>query len=641
MVKLNIWCNLSNRPSKTNKQSKQNTIDNQNNIKPTPKWFYVVAILIPILFFVLLEIGLRIFNYGKDVPQWIKVDDQHYMLNPDIAYRYFYSTNGIPYSSTDIFTINKQQNTFRVFVMGASSAAGFPSAPAGTFPRYINERLRLMYPDKNIEMINVSMAAINTYALRDMLPGVIEQKPDLVLFYIGHNEYYGALGVGSMESLGAYRSVINLMLKLNNYKTVELIRNTIKYFINMFSSPSKHSGTLMARMAKDQSIAYNSNVYKLGIAQYERNMEDMLELLKENKIPTILGTLTCNLIDQKPFISGSEKSNANAYYAKGKQAFSKGDIKLAKEYFNKAKDFDLLRFRAPSDINKTIVKLSKKYNLPCVDVESEYCNISKSGIPGNDVMTDHLHPTVRGYNYIGKLYFEEMLKQGYVPDNRKLSLSNNQQDSITVKELKYSIVDSLITQYRITILKNDWPYVEQQAPLKEVLRQFNLKNYIDSLALYVVDSKLSWEKAHRDAASWFLRKGEIDKFIYEMDLLLDVYPQIKEYYQTAYSQLLVAKQFDKAYKYLYLDYTYKPNDFNSKWLGIIDLSKQKINSSIIYLEKSLTFKSNDPQVLFNLAGAYLTNKNYTKALWAINNCVQINPNFPGAQSLQYQIKQLQ
>ncbi len=101
-----------------------------------------------------------------------------------------------------------------------------------------------------------------------------------------------------------------------------------------------------------------------------------------------------------------------------------------------------------------------------------------------------------------------MVKNNFVPDNRKLNLTNNQQDSITVKELKYSIVDSLITKYRITILKNDWPYVDKQTPLKEVLRQFNLKNYVDSLALYVVDSKLSWEKAHRDAAAYFLKKGE-------------------------------------------------------------------------------------------------------------------------------------
>jgi len=37
------------------------------------------------------------------------------------------------------------------------------------------------------------MAAINSYALLDMVDEVIQQSPDAVLIYTGHNEYYGAL----------------------------------------------------------------------------------------------------------------------------------------------------------------------------------------------------------------------------------------------------------------------------------------------------------------------------------------------------------------------------------------------------------------------------------------------------------------
>ena len=40
--------------------------------------------------------------------------------------------------------------------------------------------------------------------LRALLPtgAAWSQEPDAVLIYAGHNEYYGALGVGSTESLG-------------------------------------------------------------------------------------------------------------------------------------------------------------------------------------------------------------------------------------------------------------------------------------------------------------------------------------------------------------------------------------------------------------------------------------------------------
>mgnify|MGYP000915160728 CR=1 FL=1 len=61
-----------------------------------------------------------------------------------------------------------------------------------------------------------------------MMPGIIEQNPDMILIYAGHNEYYGALGAGSLESLGNSRWLVNQMLAANKYKTVQLLRNTIK-----------------------------------------------------------------------------------------------------------------------------------------------------------------------------------------------------------------------------------------------------------------------------------------------------------------------------------------------------------------------------------------------------------------------------
>ena len=47
------------------------------------KWFFAVMILIPVLFFVLLELFLRIINYGEDIPQWIDVGGGKYVINPE------------------------------------------------------------------------------------------------------------------------------------------------------------------------------------------------------------------------------------------------------------------------------------------------------------------------------------------------------------------------------------------------------------------------------------------------------------------------------------------------------------------------------------------------------------------------------
>ena len=205
----------------------QNNTDKIKLKRKSPLWFYLILVLIPILFFVLLEILLWIFKYGRNDDQWIKITDTKQMLNPDIAGRYFFNTKDSPQSNNDAFNIVKKENTFRIFVMGGSSAQGFPFSPNGNFGRYIRDRLELILPEKHIEVINIAITATNSFTIRDLLPEVIEQKPDLILIYAGHNEYYGALGIGSTENIGSSRDFVNFLIWLNKFKSVELLRNIL------------------------------------------------------------------------------------------------------------------------------------------------------------------------------------------------------------------------------------------------------------------------------------------------------------------------------------------------------------------------------------------------------------------------------
>ena len=59
--------------------------------------------------------------------------------------------------------------------------------------------------------------------------------------------------------------------------------------------------------------------------------------------------------------------------------------------------------------------------------------------------------------------------------------------------------------------------------------------------------------------------------------------------------------------------------------------------SIPYLEESVRLNPNDPQTLYNLAGAYSLDKKFMKALETINACLRINPKYPSAVSLKTQL----
>jgi tetratricopeptide (TPR) repeat protein len=609
--------------------------------KPAPRWFFAVLFLIPIIFFVLLEICLRIFNYGYDTTQWIPATDDKYYLNPEIARRYFYNTERVPYSNQDFFDMEKKQNAFRVFILGGSSAAGYPFSPLGSFSRYLRKRLEILYPSSEIEVVNIGLTAVNSYTIRDLMPGVLEQKPDLILIYAGHNEYYGALGAGSMESLGNSRELVNLILYLNKYKTVELLRNIIKGIVKIFSSESEYkSGTLMSRMAKDQYISFNSETYFNGISQFDGNMRDILEMAKEKNVPVILSTLASNLKDQPPFVSvkSDKLPEANVIYTEAKNELNSENYKKADSLFRFAKDLDALRFRAPEEINRIIKSLGEKYNFPVVNIDSVFSAVSPDGITGKNLMTDHLHPTLKGYHLIGKVFFDKMKEKNFLPSSEPLNLPDKEQDSITVSSFNFTKLDSVLAEFRIKILKNDWPFVEKatrQQPYSVLLKP---KNIIDSIAVEVINDEIIWEAGHRKLAAYYLEKNDIISFLKEMDALIFQYPVVIEYYEYVVNVLIPLQEYDKAYKYLETGYKIKPTAYTAKWLGTINLYNKNFDVAEKYLKESLNFDNNDAQVWYNLAGVYVMKKDYKLALETVNKALSISPDYPEAISLRQQLQ---
>ena len=281
---------------------------NKYSEKSSPILFYVIMFLIPLILLIGLEIGLRVFNYGRDLNAFITLSeeyDNYLFTNPDLPFRYAANMETPPAVSLDGFLKEKPDSTFRIFVMGGSSAAGFPYAYNATFPRYIKRKLEIVYPKINFEVINLGITAHNSYTVADLAEDVIEQSPDLVLVYAGHNEYYGILGVGSTIKFGNSQWLPKLIISLNKYKTYELVNNLMRKITSVFASSEgkvANSETLMSRMIGDNNIPFNSETYYNGIEQFRVNMKDFLKSMKKSNIPVTIGGLTSNLL-QPPFTS--------------------------------------------------------------------------------------------------------------------------------------------------------------------------------------------------------------------------------------------------------------------------------------------------------------------------------------------------
>jgi tetratricopeptide (TPR) repeat protein len=599
--------------------------------KKTPKWFYTVLILLPVLLIVMLEIILRFLDYGENIEQWVDAGEGKYVINSNIGKKYFTSGDFIPTTNEDYFDIQKKKDSFRVFVLGGSSAEGYPFSPMGSFSRYIRKRLELTYPDTDIEVINLGMTAVNSYTILDLVPGMLDQKPDLILIYAGHNEYYGALGVGSVQSLGTSRTLINLILYLNDFKTTQLLRNAISFIYSNFASGDRTAdGTLMTKMANNKNILLDSDVYNAGLEQFKGNLSDILSLIKDKDVDVIVGRLVCNLRDMKPFISDETPgyTNADQVYEEAWEKYNKDNFKKADSLFRIAKDLDVLRFRAPEKINTIIDEIGDEFNVAIAPVDSMFNSVSPGGIVGENLVVDHLHPNVEGYQLIGKTFYDCMQQNNYLPKTEQAKIPFEKQDSLTRQNFVFTKLDSVIGNYNIKVLKNNWPYVKNSLRMNEFKRKdflnfFKPQNLTDSLAMYKIEG-MTWTDIHLLAAQTYLRKDDIKNYLVHMNTLLSQFPVLKDF-NTVLTYFFNQKKIDLS-------------DYSSKRVGIIELHIGKYDDAVKHLSEAYNTDPKDPQILYNLSLLYFKKNDLKAAGTYINKCLDIDQNYPNAKDLKLEIK---
>ena len=597
------------------KQIRSNN-DEQKSVLSTARkrLFIVITISLPLIFLLLLEIGLRIFNYGGNLDLFIEGPPgygQYLRTNPEVARRYFVMQKRVPTPPKQLFLKQKPSNGYRIFVLGESSTAGFPYGYNACFSNILERGLQNSFPDKYIEVVNVAMAAINSYTLLDLLDEVIEQSPDAIIIYTGHNEYYGAMGVGSEESTGISRWLTILYLDLRSYRTFLLVRNFIGWAkesisrIFYGSSEVDPSQTLMERIVAEQTIPFNSNLYTAGVEQFKKNMNAILEKTSIHKIPVILSELVSNVRDQKPFISvkDSKGESAETIYKLARQEENEGEFETAKQNYFKAKDLDALRFRAPEEFNAILHELSLKFSCPIVPMESYFEKSSPNGLIGNSLMLEHLHPNKEGHFLMAKAFYNLMQKNNFISSSWKYNGIDEERNK-GITEL-----DSVCADLQIRFLKGGWPFQPKSLP-NHFLKSFIPHNYLEDIAYKVLKgTDFSMETAHMELGNYYQKQGLLDKAFKEYFTLFTSIPQETEFYKKAVLVLLEEKKYEQADSLLQKSLKYKKYPFAYKWIGQIAMMNGDYNKAISYLSRADLL---DQQVVFNLSRAYYLDKQWFK-----------------------------
>lgn len=571
--------------------------------------FWLLTLSFPIALFVLAELTLRIIDYREAYQElFIAVPEHEEFLiaNPSFSTRYFPSFK--PQVAPNTFKKVKEPNTFRVFVLGGSSTQGFPYNYYHSFAANLERSLLAETVDLKIEVVNLGMTAVNSYVLQDLASRILPYEPDAIVIYAGHNEYYGSFGVGtSMFGLGSSIAVKRLIIALKDLRLYQFIETVLRP-----DSEQTQNRTLMAEAVKESSIEFDAELYHNGIKQFSENLSSTILTFTEQNIPVYVGTLASNLADQAPM---SDNAAAIASYEKAKNLLTAGEVDSAFSYFEKAKELDGIRFRAPKKINEVI---SKNYesakNVYVVDIYELAKQQSPNGIPGNNWFTDHLHPTAAANQEIGFLFYDRIAET-------HPTLKEHLHKSVLSLEMPISQFEKTYAEVQISRLLFGYPFIKNLTAEQERARfdsyyksQLNT-SFVDSLAA------LTWRTQRQVSLSL----TDVINFATSSS---DSSTVMQHYLPLAYWQLFNKNLLLKGANYalnnrnldnqsaLMLQLAAKnyPNElFISSSLAALYLVNKDLKRAEQWLKKSERIDENDPNTLYNFARLYALKRDSVNA----------------------------
>jgi tetratricopeptide (TPR) repeat protein len=629
------------------------------------RWFKIIVLALPLLFFVAVELVLCGLNYGGNLSLFIPLEAApgYWRVNPQVGLRYFANLRVAPETSNDVFTAYKAAGTYRIFVLGGSSAYGYPFGHNGSLSKFLLQRLQAHFPEKRLEIVNLAMPAINSFSLLDMLAEALQQRPDALVIYAGHNEYYGALGVGSTESLGQSRAMIRLYLKLQNFRTFLFLRRQIENLKRWFAKKSANAeadgATLMERMVGNKTIPFGSTTYHRGVEFFRQNLRELGQRAQEQSVPVYFCTLVSNLRDQAPFVSlasgeidsvrlrtemqkgrelektgafaealaiyqklaEQEKVYAELYYRLGKCCEALQRVNEAQEFYQHARDLDALRFRAPTVFNTVIHEVAAATDNPLVQVDSAFAGASPQGLMGNNLFLEHLHPNLQGYFMMAREIAMAMQREGAIA--RVWPNSAAMPDSALWQQRAVTPLDLEVAKIRIGMLTSRWPFVPERM---QGNFQYQAQDEIQRHAKELWQKNMTWEQAHVKAAEFYAQQGDLRSAAREYEALILETPYNVSPYLRAGLIYVAMGEMAAAKKHFTASLAISETAEAHENLGAILLQEKNVNAALPHLERALQTQPNDPELLYNLTGGYLMAGKADQAEATLRQLERLRPN---------------
>jgi tetratricopeptide (TPR) repeat protein len=412
----------------------------------------VLALLMPVLLLAGLELVLRVVGFGYNWHLFRPVPNHGvHGANATFGYRFF-PQNIARKPVPGVFALEKGPRTFRIFVMGASAAAGIPNATY-SFAQILDVMLEAQYPDFDFETVNTAVTAINSHVVLPIVEECTAYEPDLFIVYLGNNEVIGPFSAGS--------SLVRQKTGLRRIRaTIGLRKTKIGQLIQSVENNLRDEDELLREwrgmtMFSKNFLASDDPALDIVAAQFRANLEDIVKAAARTATPIMLCTLAVNLRDSAPFISLHREDLGAAEQARWDELFVAANAELAAgrpeaaiplyrraaaiddqyavlhyqlghallgmdqtatatEHFLRARDLDGLRFRTDSRLNDVIRAVAREESgadLQLIDIAQLVADWSsaRDSVQGEDLFFEHVHFNFAGNYLIARLLYDRVI----------------------------------------------------------------------------------------------------------------------------------------------------------------------------------------------------------------------------------------
>ena len=386
-----------------------------------------LAILAPLVFFGVLEGFFRVTGLFRPPQLLQKVhhgDRTYYTANPAFA-RLFLQRADVPSPPPLWVDARKPEGVRRVVLLGESAAAGFPMTDHH-LGRLVQARWNSRFPGEPVQVINLSMVAVNSHALREFAREAMVLDPDMIVLYAGHNEVIGPFGPAAKFGPPAGSPALTrLSLAVRRTYTGRAVES----LLGLFAGKQAAQPWRGLDEFRGVQVVHDEPALDAMMANTEANLRDIVRRAVDHEAKVLFVIPAINLTDWPPV--GSEAPDAGGVdavlaaqvsgdfsgfrsaalvYEAAQKCHSNGDLARAWPLYRRAADLDTQRFRADTRLRALQQRIAADSGpaVAAVDADRWLHEMNPSFTTDREFFLEHVHLTFAGRAAVAELTVDGM-----------------------------------------------------------------------------------------------------------------------------------------------------------------------------------------------------------------------------------------